>query len=198
MQLELSDGYAWVADSQRLTGDLAGARANRVAQRRILQQLLAIDPQNVPARTDLLGNQLALARLDAAAGRYTDAVAGLDRGRTDAKALLKLSPGNREIATQARAFELFKVHAAVVPADQRPPTHALLSALGGCAASGGAEADREIAQFCQLLRARVLAASGDRPGASRVLAAARPAPGGDALSPRWGLNFAEEMRLAGG
>ena len=199
VQLERSDGYAWVADTLRQRGDLTGARANLLAQRHILDGLLAIDPQNVPARTDLLANQLAMARLDAAEGRYTVAVTGLDRGRADAQALLRVSPGNHEIATQVRAFELFKVRTQLsMPTGQRPGNEALLGALGGCDASGVAEADREIARFCRVLRARVLAAAGDRPGASRLLAQARPPAGGDALSARWGLDFAEEMRLAGG
>src|SRR5204862_4544636 len=64
-QLELSDGYAWLADARRRQGDLSGARANRRAQRRILEALVAADAQNVPARTDLLANQLAMARLAA-------------------------------------------------------------------------------------------------------------------------------------
>ena len=81
---------------------------------------------------------------------------------------------------------------------RRPANTALLDALGGCTASGAADADREVARFCQVLRARILTAAGDRPGASRLLAAARAPPGGDALSARWGLDFAEEMRLAGG
>ncbi|WP_293678168.1 toll/interleukin-1 receptor domain-containing protein [uncultured Phenylobacterium sp.] len=199
VQFELSDAHAWVAESLRVTDDLAGARAHRLAQRRILEGLLAIDRRNVAARIDLLSNQLAMARLDASSGRPAEAVAALDRGQADAKALLEISPGNRELVTQLRAFELFKVRTQLsMPGNQRPANGALLAALGDCTTTGVGEAEREMARFCQVLRARTLAAAGDRPAASRLLAGARPRRGGDVLSGRWGLDFAQEIRLAGG
>ncbi|WP_293907778.1 toll/interleukin-1 receptor domain-containing protein [Phenylobacterium sp.] len=197
-QLEVADGYAWLADTERVRGDLAGVAANRTAQRRIIDALLAADPLNVAARTAMLSNELAMARLDAARGQYGAAIARLDRGRADAVAVMKSAPGNAEVASQARAFELFKVRTLLAgPAERRPSPRALAKVLGPCEPRAGGTSDHEIADFCTVLHARILALQGDRRGASRALAMLAISPKGDAYSARWGLNLADEARLAG-
>ena len=195
--LELADGYAWLADTQRVAGDLAGAQASRAAQRRILDGLLAADPLNVDAKSAMLSNQLALARLEAASGRAAQAIALLDEGHADALTLMRTSPDNAEIAAQARAFELFKVRTQLgLPSGRRPSSGALVRAIGDCEPKGGGASEREIADFCTVLSARILAAGGDARGAQRALSRLHSPKTGDAYSPRWGLNFTEEARLA--
>ena len=195
--LELADGYAWLADTQRVRGDLASAQASRAAQRRILDGLLAADPLNVDAKSAMLSNQLALARLEAARGQTAQAIALLDKGHADAVALMRTSPDNAEFAAQARAFELFKVRTQLgLPSGRRPSSGALVRAIGDCEAKGGGASEREIADFCTVLSARILAGDGDARGAQRALARLHSPKTGDAYSPRWGLNFSEEARLA--
>ena len=195
--LELADGYAWLADTQRVAGDLAGAQSSRAAQRRILDGLLASDPLNIDAKSALLSNQLALARLEAARGQTAQAIALLDKGHADALALMRSSPDNAEFAAQARAFELFKVRTQLsLPSGRRPASRALVRTLGDCAPKGAGASEREIADFCTVLSARILAGDGDLSGAQRALSRLHSPKTGDAYSPRWGLNFTEEARLA--
>jgi hypothetical protein len=195
--LELADGYAWLADTQRVRGDLAGAQANRAAQKRILDGLLAADPRNVDAKSALLSNQLALARLEEARGQPAQAIALLDKGHADALALLRASPENAEFVAQARAFELFKVRTQLsLPGERRPSSRALILALGDCEPKGSGVGEREIADFCTVLSARILAVDGDARGAQRALSRLHAPQTGDAYSPRWGLNFTKEAKLA--
>ena len=198
MQVELADGYGWLANAQAMRGDLAAAQASRDAQRPIIAALLAADPQNVSARNVRLSNQLATARIEAARSQYDAALARLDQGRGEARAMMQSAPDNADIATQARAFELFKIHTQLaLPPARRPSARALNQALGACARGGPGKSEAELAEFCTLLRARILAVAGDRRGAERALRQVHNPPGSDAYSRRWGVNVAEEARLAG-
>lgn len=193
---DLADGYGWLADAQVLRGDLAGAAANREAQRRVLEEMLAADPSNVAARNVLLGNRLATGRLAAARGQFDTALSWFDRGRREAMAVVRNAPDNAEAATQVRAFELFRVRTLLgEPAGRRPSVQALNRELGTCEGRSGASA-RELADICTVLRARILGAAGDRRGAERLLATVAPSPSGDAYTRRWGVNLADEARLA--
>jgi hypothetical protein len=181
----------WPTAADRL-GDLAGARANRTAQRGILEGLLATDPQNVPARTDLLPTSWPW-RLDAAAGR-TPRPGGLDRGRAE-PALLKLARRPRDAATRPARSSCSRC-APSFDAGGQPPRRPPAAGAGRCAPTGPSTTRERIARFCQFCGPRPGGAGDAR--ARRGRWRGRPAPGGDVLSARWGLDFAEEARLAGG
>ena len=194
-QMDLADGYAWLADSQRLQGDFAGAFANRAAQRRLLERILAADPRNVLVRKNLLSDDLAFARIDADRGRFAAAIAALDRGHDAAVALERADPANAHVAKQRRVFELFKVRTLLgMPAGRRPAPSRLLTMLGDCEPTNPALADEELRNFCQVLRARILAELGDPKGAQTALASMRFPAHPEAYSKRWGLNFADEAK----
>lgn len=197
IKADLADGYGWLANAQAAQGKLAAAQANRDAQRPIIDVLLAEDPLNVSARIVLLSNKLATARLAAQRGEYDAALAEMDRGRDEARVMMKSAPDNVGIAIQARAFELFKIHTQLdAPAGRRPSPAALNKALGGCERPSTSTNDRELSRFCQILRARILAAGGDARGTQRALKLVREASDGDVYSRHWGIDFAEETRRA--
>lgn len=194
-QGEIADGLAWLADSQRLQGDFAGALANRSAERRMLTTLLAQDPRDAEVKVSLLGNELALARLAAAQGRFSEALQRLDRGHAAAANLARADPENRDISQQARVFELFEIRTLLdQPSGARPPPQVLKRRLGDC--RPGAIADQELTDFCNVLEARILALAGDETGSARALARTNH-PGArdrDVYSPRWSLSFRDEAR----
>lgn len=195
-QIDIADGYAWLADSERLQGDFAGAIANRAAQRRFLDKMLAADPRNVEVRLNLLYCDLAVARIDADHGLFSEAIEALDRGYEAAVALERGDPANAFIAKERRVFELFKVRTLLgMPPGRRPPPSRLLTMLGDCEPTNAALVDDELRNFCTLLRARVLAELGDPKGAQSALASMHPPAHPEAYSKRWGLNFTDEAKL---
>ena len=197
LKVELADGYGWLANAQAARGNLAAALTNRNAQRPIIDALLAADPLNVSARNVLLSNELATARLAESRGQYDDALAWLDRGYSEARGLMRSAPDNAGIATHMRAFQLFKIHTQLAaPPGKRPSARALTQSLGACDQGVKGRSQDELNQFCQILRARILASAGDARGARRALTSIHNMPGDGVYSRHWGVNFAEEARLA--
>lgn len=189
---------AWLADSQRVQGHLQDALATREDQRKILADLLAKKPSDVEAQSDMLGHDLAVARIEAEQGQSARAIRRLKDGHEAALALVRTDPENVDFAKQARMFELFKVRTwLAMPARSRPALATMASALGDCEPRTRALADEEIGDFCAILLARLRAASGDYTGAQTAMAAAprHASAQKDALTAHWGLNLTDETRM---
>jgi tetratricopeptide (TPR) repeat protein len=194
VQLALTDGYAWLADAQRLGGQFEVAFQSRVTQREVLERLHEADPSNTVVQAHLLYNQLALARIDAARGRYQAALRRLDEGYAEAARLQSADPANLDVAKQARAFRLFKVQTILrLPKYQQTKPEVLMSELGDCRPARAAWADDETENFCAILKARLRAAQGDQVEVKRQLSTLTLSTGSDSYSNRWGLNFRSEI-----
>jgi hypothetical protein len=198
--IDVSNAMAWLADSQRIGGDLEGARATRESQRKLLAELLKASPNNAEARGDMLGNELGMARIDAAEGQCKRALSRLKVGHAEAQALAAGDPANKTFSREARMFELFTVRTWLVgPRLARPSSLEMQRMLGSCDPMGSGASYREISDFCTALHGQILDLGGDRKGAAADFAHARQAHQDEAYSTRWGLNFGEEttplMRL---
>ena len=193
-----ADVLAWLADSQRVQGHLRDALASRKAQRKILVDLLAKNPRDVAVQADMLGHDLAVARIEAEQGEPERAIRRLEAGHEAAMALVRTDPENGDFAKQARMFELFEIRTwLAMPARSRPPLATMASVLGDCAPRTRALANDEIGDFCAILLARLRAVSGDDAGARAAMARA-PRDAGqrrDVLTAHWGLNLADETRM---
>lgn len=195
-QLDLADGYAWLASTQRLQGKLAAAVASCQVQRKLLDRLIESDPGNAQARAQRLYNRLALARIAADRGELVKAISELDAGKSEAAELRDNEPANMDIAKQVRAFDLFRVQTLLrLPPGRRPHPSDLMQTLGPCRPLNVNWVDDETADFCTVLKARVLAQSGDRRSASRELDQFRTSPRVDQYSKRWGLDLKRESMM---
>ncbi|HEX4709527.1 TIR domain-containing protein [Phenylobacterium sp.] len=196
LQRDIATALAWLADSQRINGDVQEAMATREAQRKILADLLAKTPSDVQAQEAMLGHDLAVARIDAARGEFPRAIQHLEAGRQAALVLVRGDPDNKDFAKQARMFELFEVRTwLAMPTRSRPPAAVLADTLGDCKPRTPALANDEIGDFCAILLARLRAASGDDAGALAALAPVRRHASArhDVLTAHWGLNLGEEV-----
>lgn len=199
LQREIGDAYAWLADSQRIDRDFEGALRSRTAQRGILDFLLAKHPGNVEVRADRLGNELAIARIEAGRGEPIRAIGRLEGGQATAQELARNDPDNAEVAKQSRIFELFKVHTQLdLPPSRRPSTASLLGTVGSCESGGQAVQDPELRDFCLVLRARTLMADGDYAGGRGALGSINRLSQREIYSARWGIDFKREVALAHG
>jgi hypothetical protein len=195
LQRAIGNALAWLADSQRVNGNLPEAMATRGVQGRILAGLLARSPNDVQVQGAMLGHDLAVARIEAAQGDFRLAIQHLDDGHTAALALMRGDPTNKDFAKQARMFELFKVRTwLAMPARSRPPIPTIAASLGDCGRPTQALANDEIADFCAILFARLRAAAGDGAAAEAALGPVRrhASTRHDVLTARWGLNLGEE------
>jgi len=187
----------WLADSQRLQGSLVGAADTREEQGRILRAMLETDPRNVEVKRYLLFHDLAVARIAAARGQASRALALLEDGRRRALALGAADPDNKDFPRQARMFELFEVRLWLDPSTRtRPPLGEIAKTLGDCAPLGPGADDREISDFCGVLLAKLRRARGDIHGAEAALVPVRDhlAKQHAVLTARWGLDLAAEAR----
>jgi tetratricopeptide (TPR) repeat protein len=195
LQREVADAYAWLADSQRLKGDFAGALENRTMERGILEKLVSLDPRNAETRSDMLGNDLGLARIEADRGAPSKAIGRLNHALQLAHTLQRADPDNAGVSRKARMLELFKVRTFLhMKAAQRPPLKELAAVLGDCRSTSLSPSNDEIRDFCIALQGQVMALGGDTAGAESTFTPVRQARAGQALSTRWGLNFDEETK----
>jgi hypothetical protein len=195
-QLDLADGYGWLADSERLQGRLSDAMVGRAAERNLLEKLGAADPRNVSVQARLLYNELALARIAADRRLFSEAIRRLEAGHAEAVQLEASDPADLDVAKQARAFDLFKVRTFLsMPPARRPPPLALMTLLGPCRSSDVKWADDETSNLCYVLRARLAAEAGDILSARQALKAIQPPKHPEAFSKRWGLNFVDEVKF---
>lgn len=185
----ITDLHAWLGDARRLRGDYAGALASRTTQRRLLEARRAADPRDRVVQGDLVTNDLAMARIAAAQEQWAMALAALDRGRAAAVALAQADPDNVRRASQVRIFDLFRLRTwLAMPKAARPAAARLAAANGDCMDDKKRLKSEELAEFCMILQSR---RRGDpMPPASSVTA--------NALSQRWGLDFAKERALPTG
>jgi hypothetical protein len=195
LQRAIANALAWLADSQRVSGQLQEAAATREVQRKILADLLAKTPGDVQVQSAMLYHDLAVARIDAAKGEFRRAIQRLEAGHQAALALTRRDPANKDFAKQTRMFELFEVRTwLAMPVRSRPPPATLAATLGDCEPSTAALVNDEIGDFCAILLARLRAAAGDNTGALAALAPVRrhASEHHDVLTARWGLNLGEE------
>jgi hypothetical protein len=182
----VADGEAWLADTRRLSGDFAGARAGRARQKALLQGLAAADPLNRVVLSDLVANDLAIARIALAEGEPEAALESLGKGRAIAQRLAENDPENVTRAAQVRIFDLMKLRAWLdQPAARRPSTAIMAGANGDCADDRLRLKSDELATYCSILAAH---------RAGLAPPAILPSADGNRLTPNWGLNFTEEVK----
>jgi hypothetical protein len=191
----IANALAWLADSQRLNGDLDGALITREAQRKVLADLIAISPNNLEIQNLVLAHDLAVARIEAAQGNFRQAIRQLETARQAEAMLVQSDPDNKDFAKQARMLDLFEVRTWLeMPARLRPSNAVVAAKLGDCRPPKPAVANDEIEDFCTVLEGRVKKLSGDEASAaaSMTLARQRINARHDVLTPQWGINLAEE------
>ena len=95
IQIDLTNRRAWLADAFVAAGDRAHALQQRQTQEIMLQRLMAGDPRDVDLKYGWVVNQLALARLQLAAGHREAARSRLLGARSDIEFLIASDPTNR-------------------------------------------------------------------------------------------------------
>jgi MTH538 TIR-like domain (DUF1863) len=194
LRIQAEDGYAWLADVSRLSGDYVGALNYRLYERSLIEALVATDPRDAQARGRLVVNDLALGRIAAARGDPQGALAYFRTGQTGALALADMDPENLEAAQEVRAIELFEARTLLTaPRSQRPSNTEIDALIGDCNANKTRPNHAELAQFCALLRRRLLAQEGGQRQVSQSSTSpvATSAPG-DRLSERWLIDWQSE------
>ncbi len=197
IQIQVEDGHGWLATVRRFSGDEAGALTERLAQRRIIERLLADDPRDYQARLRIVSSDLALGRISAALGATAEASARFEKARAGALALAREDPENLVAARQARGSQLFEARAWLMsPPGFRPPRSRIAAMLGNCAADAARPKNEEVTELCELLHARFLAESGDRAAAKRLVETllAGPLAHGERLSAFWLMDLGGEAR----
>ena len=196
LRYEIADGEAWLADVERLGGDMQAALDHRFAQRHLLEGLLEDTPRDARYRVGLIANTLGLARIAAARGDFEDALRRLDAAHSMAADLAAADPENASIARQKRAIEIFRVQTwLAMPARARPARAVLFATLGDCTAEWRKPDNDELAAFCDVQSARVAIAIGDRQGAAAILErlAMKKVAGRATLSERWRLDLDKDI-----
>ncbi len=182
----LADTAAWLADTRRLAGDLAGARVERARQRALLERMAAADPLDRVVAADLATNDLAMARIALAEGRPAAALAPLAAGRAVVARLVADDPQNVARAAQLRMFDLVKLRAWLdLPRAQRPAAAVLAATNGDCVADRTRLKSAELATYCAILTAH-------RTGSAMPLNLTTF--DGNRVSSNWGFDFAAEAR----
>ena len=199
IQFDIADGYAWIADTERLAGDTGAALAARQQQRAIIEALLKRDPDNFETRFYVLRNKLGRARIIAATGDLPAAAALLQEAHDEAAVLCHSEPANDDLAKQARAVELFEVRTWLsMPAGlaARPDRAVIVATLRDCAAEQAKPNNGELAAFCTIQQARLAAAGGDKAGAAKLLTPLHlEKPQRFRLTDRWLLDLRAEAVL---
>lgn len=181
----IADTEAWIADSRRIRGDFAAAAAARTRQRRLLTALAEADPNDRTVATDLVANELAMARIASARGDNAAALGTLDRAREGAVAIARADVENVRAAAQVRMIDLWQLRVwLALPPARRPPAARLAALNGDCEDDRVRLKSDELAGFCRILEAR---RSNRPPPVSKG--------DGNVLTERWGLDFAAERRL---
>lgn len=149
--IAIADAHGWIADAQKLKGNLSGARYHRRIERDLLTSLIANNPSNRELHVEALGNMLATARIEADSGDLRAALMSFAHGRKEAARAAASDPKNSKIREQVRMFELMALDAWLSTPTQsrsgidRPAT--ILSACDGIAE----QSNYEVRDFCNLL-----------------------------------------------
>ena len=190
----LADATAWLADSQRVRGDLKNAWSSRLAERRIIDRLIEENPRNVEVRIDAFGSDLALARIEVAKGETAKAAARLQRSHDTAIDLSRSYPENGELAEQTRILALFRIRTLLDSSPhQRSEIAKLAEPLQDCRPKDDRSDEAELSDFCLVMAARVAALGGDRSAISIAKMRLQDSLKTGVYSPRWGINLSEEL-----
>lgn len=191
---DVSDGLAWLSDSQRVAGKLAAARQTREQQAKLLRATLAHAPDDLELRKMLVVNEIAFGRIAAAAGERSEALRRFRTARTMAATLAEADRDSAVLKATSRMATIWEAHAQQVAARhsrQAPP------AVPPCLRTSPEDAGAEAEDWCRLLHARHALLAGDRAQARHMtedVAAARLKPGAPRLSARFGLDYAQEIQ----
>jgi len=184
---DISDSHGWIADSYRAQKRYADALAERKRQKEILSGLIADYPRNVRYRRDELASDFGRALIELDSGANAQAEDHLRDAYRRAAELAAQDRANEKLEQQRIAAGLFLAKAILgnyssPPAVARQEGRSLLADCSTNAARG----DAEISQFCEFLTARV---EGRKPAIQLSDTAMKRR-----LSPRWGIDFAAELR----
>ncbi|HEY0300360.1 MAG TPA: toll/interleukin-1 receptor domain-containing protein [Rhizomicrobium sp.] len=102
---KLINRHGWLADAYRASGDLGRAKAERLAEERLLDRLIAADPKNADFRDTWISLQRAYALLEMDVGRFAIAHARLKRAHDEITRLINLDPANRRWIDQLKRIE---------------------------------------------------------------------------------------------
>lgn len=208
IQSDIADGEAWLADVERVAGDLPRALAHRERQHAIVAAQVAHSPRDAHLRVNLVASELGRARVEAAQGRFAVAIDGFDGAHRMAEELAAADPDNKSVARQKRAIELFKAQTWLfMPAAGRPPLPQIAATLGECDPEWRKPRNDELATLCTLDAAELSVQRGDPDRARAILQglSRRPFVRATRLTERWRLNLpsmmervAAELRTPGG
>jgi hypothetical protein len=197
VESDLADGFAWLADVERLRGRLAQAQVYREAQRQALLEMRKRDRDDAEIETGLIKNTLGMARIAALQERWSDAIALFERGRAAALARAEADRANVDVAREVRAFALFQVRTWLdMPTGLRPPHAKIAAMLGDCGDDRARLHSAEAADFCSILSARLLTSQGKPDAARKYLGAVAQGNCAPALSERWLLDLCVERMRA--
>ncbi len=193
LRMQVEDGYAWLAEVSRISGDYVGALNYRLQERALIETLVSTDPRDAQARGRLVVNNLALGRIAAARGDLPGALAYFRTALTGAQALADMDPENLEAAQQVRAIKLFEARALLAaPRGQRPSYSEIDALIGDCDADQSRPHHAELARFCGLLRQRLARQSGGAESSQAAPLQVTTPTSGDRLSEGWLIDWQSE------
>ena len=197
LQMQVEDGHGWLATTRRFSGDLDGAFAERMVQRHLIERLRSDDPRDYQIRLRLVSSDLALGRIATTRGDLRVAMEHLEAARGGALVLAREDPDNHDVARQLRGIELFEARIwMLTPPPRRPPRRRIEAALGDCKSDAAQAKNQEVAELCELLRARFLSENGNLEAARRIILPllAGPLSHGERLTEFWLMDLAAEGR----
>jgi len=186
---DIADSHGWIADSYRAQQRYVDALAERKRQKAVLAGLLADYPRNERYRRDALASDFGMALIVLDSGGRA-AEAHLRNVYRQAAQLAAHDRDNEKLEQQRIAIGLFLAKA--ILGKNPSPSPAVLGEgrrlLSDCD-TNAARGDTELAQFCEILAAKMEAR---KPAIqlSHVASKGR-------LSPRWGIDFTSELRNVG-
>lgn len=186
--MDLADGLAWLADTERLAEKPAMARALRSEQRALLEARLATDPNRFNIREQLAASRIALGRIAEAEGKTGEALDQFTQAEAEAGTLLLRDPDNAMLAETRRMAALFAARAMLLQGAGN-------AVVPDCAEPQRAISPAELEDWCHMVEARRLAMAGDGAAAARLLDSVRGRqlkPGALRLSEAFGLDFGSE------
>lgn len=189
VQRQLADGYAWIAECQRLQGRFQEARANRTAEMAILEALRERDGKNAAYIRDLLGSTLGFAQIDLDVGDYWAVRRRLEPAFAIAAKQSAADPLNTNLAQQRTAIglTLFRANREIDPSwlgDQ--------NLLDACDAEQ-VRSDLELQDYCALLKYRWPKSANQRHSTLDYIKKNRDRMANIRRSARWGVNFSREL-----
>jgi tetratricopeptide (TPR) repeat protein len=193
---EVANNWAWLADAEKLRGNYAAALADREHEAQLIAAMLRDNPRDMLALDVNSRNHVAVARIKLAQGQAAEALELLEKAHQEQAVLVATDPSNALNNAQLRMIELFQVRSKLsLPIALRPSSQALRASLGSCSTMPH---ELEVTVMCEILDARILAATDRETAAKRLADMARRywPPGSNRLSATWGLDYEAEAALA--